>query len=41
MNRSGKPILRYGRVVNHRPRARKAYVKLAAGSKTLEFFEGI
>jgi large subunit ribosomal protein L23 len=41
VNRNGKPILRYGRVVNHRPRVRKAYVKLAAGSKTLEFFEGI
>ena len=41
VNRRGKPILRYGRTVNHRPSVRKAYVKLAEGSKTLEFFEGI
>jgi len=41
VNRKGKPILRYGRVVSHRPAVRKAYVKLAPGSKTLEFFEGI
>lgn len=41
VNRKGKPVLRYGRVVNHRSAVRKAYVKLAAGSKTLEFFEGI
>ena len=41
VNRKGKPIMRYGRVVSHRPAARKAYVKLAPGSKTLEFFEGI
>ena len=41
VNRKGKPILRYGRVVSHRPTVRKAYVKLAPGSKTLEFFEGI
>jgi large subunit ribosomal protein L23 len=41
VNRKGKPIIRYGRVVNHRPAVRKAYVKLAPGSKTLEFFEGI
>jgi large subunit ribosomal protein L23 len=41
VNRKGKPVLRYGRVVSHRPSIRKAYVKLAPGSKTLEFFEGI
>jgi large subunit ribosomal protein L23 len=41
VNRKGKPIMRYGRTVNHRSAARKAYVKLAPGSKTLEFFEGI
>ena len=41
VNRKGKPVMRYGRVVNHRPWMRKAYVKLAPGSKTLEFFEGI
>jgi large subunit ribosomal protein L23 len=41
VNRKGKPIMRYGRVVSHRPKVRKAYVKLAPGSKTLEFFEGI
>jgi large subunit ribosomal protein L23 len=41
VNRRGKPVLRYGRTVNHRPATRKAYVKLAKGSKTLEFFEGI
>ncbi len=41
VNRKGKPIMRYGRVVNHRPATRKAYVKLAPGSKTPEFFEGI
>jgi large subunit ribosomal protein L23 len=41
VNRKGKPIQRYGRTVNHRPASRKAYVTLAEGSKTLEFFEGI
>ena len=41
VNRKGKPILRYGRTVNHRAASRKAYVTLAEGSKTLEFFEGI
>ena len=41
VNRKGKPILRFGRTVNHRPAVRKAYVQLAEGSKTLEFFEGI
>lgn len=41
VNRSGKPVMRWGRVVNHRPAVCKAYVKLAPGSKTLEFFEGI
>ncbi len=41
VNRKGKPIMRYGRVVSHRPATRKAYVTLAPGSKTLEFFEGI
>jgi large subunit ribosomal protein L23 len=41
VNRKGKPVMRYGRTVNHRPASRKAYVTLAAGSKTLEFFEGI
>jgi large subunit ribosomal protein L23 len=41
VNRKGKPVLRYGRTVNHRPATRKAYVQLAEGSKTLEFFEGI
>jgi large subunit ribosomal protein L23 len=41
VNRNGKPIMRYGRVVNHRPRVRKAYVKLAPGSKTVEFFDGV
>jgi hypothetical protein len=33
--------MRYGRTVSHRPSVRKAYVQLAEGSKTLEFFEGI
>ena len=41
VNRKGKPVMRYGRTVNHRANVRKAYVKLAEGSKTLEFFEGI
>jgi len=41
VNRKGKPVMRYGRTVNHRPASRKAYVTLAEGSKTLEFFEGI
>ena len=41
VNRKGKPVMRYGRTVNHRPASRKAYVSLAEGSKTLEFFEGI
>lgn len=41
VNRKGKPVKRYGRTVNHRPMVRKAYVKLAPGSKTLEFFEGV
>jgi large subunit ribosomal protein L23 len=41
VNRKGKPILRYGRTVSRRPASRKAYVTLAEGSKTLEFFEGI
>ena len=41
VNRKGKPILRFGRTVNDRPASRKAYVTLAEGSKTLEFFEGI
>ena len=41
VNRKGKPIMRYGRVASHRPAVRKAYVKLAPGSKTLEFFEGV
>ena len=41
VNRKGKPTQRYGRTVSHRKATRKAYVKLAEGSKTLEFFEGI
>ncbi len=41
LNRKGKPRLRYGRVVSHRPAVRKAYVKLAPGAKMLEFFEGV
>ncbi len=41
VNRKGKPVMRYGRVVNHGRASRKAYVKLAPGSKTLEFFEGV
>jgi len=41
VNRKGKPVMRYGRTVNHRATSRKAYVTLAEGSKTLEFFEGI
>jgi large subunit ribosomal protein L23 len=41
VNRKGKPVMRYGRTVNRRPASRKAYVTLAEGSKTLEFFEGI
>ena len=41
VNRKGKPIMRYGRVMSHRSASRKAYVTLAEGSKTLEFFEGI
>ena len=41
VNRKGKPVKRWGRVVSHRPAVCKAYVKLAPGSKTLEFFEGI
>ena len=41
VNRKGKPVMRFGRTVNHRPASRKAYVTLAKGSKTLEFFEGI
>jgi len=41
VNRKGKPQLRYGRVFSHRKTVRKAYVKLAAGEKTPEFFEAI
>ncbi|MDX2437103.1 MAG: 50S ribosomal protein L23 [Acidobacteriota bacterium] len=41
VNLKGKPTMRYGRTVSHRPAVRKAYVQLAEGSKTLEFFEGI
>jgi len=41
VNRKGKPRLRYGRTVGHRKTVRKAYVKLAAGEKTPEFFEAI
>ena len=41
VNRKGKPRMRYGRVVSRRPAVRRAYVKLAPGSKTIEFFEGI
>ena len=41
VNRKGKPVKRYGRVVKHRTGVRKAYVKLAPGSKNLEFFEGV
>ncbi len=41
VNRKGKPVKYMGRVTGHRPTQRKAYVKLAPGSKTLEFFEGI
>ena len=41
VNRKGKPIMRFRRTVSHRPAVRKAYVQLAEGSKTLEFFEGI
>jgi large subunit ribosomal protein L23 len=41
VNQKGKPIMRYGRVVSHRPSLRKAYVKLAEGSKRIEFFEGV
>ena len=33
LNRRGKPVMRWGRVVNHRPAACKAYVKLAPGSR--------
>lgn len=41
VNRKGKPRMRYGRTVSHRSATRKAYVTLAPGSRTLEFFEGI
>jgi large subunit ribosomal protein L23 len=41
VNLKGKPVMKYGRTVSHRPATCKAYVKLAEGSKTLEFFEGI
>lgn len=41
VNHKGKPNMRYGRVTGHRSMARKAYVKLAAGEKTPEFFESI
>jgi large subunit ribosomal protein L23 len=41
VNRKGKPVMRFGRVVNHRPAVRKAYVQLAPGSKSLEFFESV
>jgi large subunit ribosomal protein L23 len=41
LNRKGKPRMRYGRKVSRRPAVRRAYVKLAPGSKTIEFFEGI
>ena len=41
VNRTGKPQLRYGRVVSHRKMVRKAYVKLMDGEKTPEFFEAI
>jgi large subunit ribosomal protein L23 len=41
VNRKGKPRMRYGRVAGRRPAVRRAYVKLAPGSKTIEFFEGI
>jgi large subunit ribosomal protein L23 len=41
VNRKGKPQLRYGRVASHRPTIRRAFVKLAEGEKTPEFFEAI
>lgn len=41
VNRKGKPIQRFGRTVNHRSTVRKAYVKLAPGSRPPEFFEGV
>lgn len=41
VNRKGKPVKRYGRVVSHRPVQRKAYVKLTPDSNPPEFFEGI
>ena len=41
VNRKGKPVMRFGRTISHRPAVRNAYVQLSEGSKTLEFFEGI
>jgi large subunit ribosomal protein L23 len=41
VNHKGKPVTRYGRTVNHRSSVRKAYVKLAPGSKTLDFLETV
>jgi large subunit ribosomal protein L23 len=32
---------RQGRFVGHRPDWKKAYVRLAEGEKTIEFFEGV
>ncbi len=41
VNRKGKPIKRWGRVIGHRPTIRKAYVKLKPGETPPEFFEGV
>ena len=32
---------RQGRYVGHKPNWKKAYVRLAAGEKSIEFFEGV
>jgi len=34
-------LRRYGRYSGHRPDWRKAYVRLAAGEKTIEFFDQV
>jgi large subunit ribosomal protein L23 len=40
LTKHGK-LRRYGRYSGHRPDWRKAYVRLAAGEKTIEFFDQV
>jgi large subunit ribosomal protein L23 len=40
VNQEGK-LKRFGRSSGYRPDRKKAYVRLKAGSKTIEYFEGV